>query len=45
MTIQEIEARLAEIRKLIESASAEEIEALSAEVDGLVAQREALKAA
>lgn len=45
MTIQEIEARLAEIRKLIESASAEDIEALSAEVDGLVAQREALKAA
>ena len=45
MTIQEIEARLAEIRKLIESASAEEIESLSAEVDGLVAEREALKAA
>lgn len=44
MTIQEIEARLAAIQKEIESASAEQIETLSAEVDGLVAEREAIKA-
>ena len=45
MTIQEIEARLAEIRTELESASVEQIETLSAEVDGLVTEREALKTA
>lgn len=45
MTIEQIEARLAEIAKLIETASAEEIETLSHEVDGLVAERDALRAA
>lgn len=44
MTIQEIEARLAAIQKEIDSASAEQIKSLSAEVDGLVAEREAIKA-
>lgn len=44
-SIQEIEARLAAIQTEIESASAEQIETLSAEVDGLVAEREAVKAA
>lgn len=45
MTIEQIEARLAEIAKLIETASAEEIETMSHEVDGLVAERDALRAA
>ena len=45
MTIEQIEARLAEISKLIETASTEEIETLSHEVDGLVAERDALRAA
>lgn len=45
MTIEQIEARLAEIAKLIETASTEEIETLSHEVDGLVAERDALRAA
>lgn len=45
MTIEQIEARLAEIRKQIESASAEEIEKLSAEVDTLAEERKKVLAA
>ena len=45
MTIQEIEARLAAIAAAIESASAEQLDALNAEVDSLTAQRDALRAA
>ena len=45
MTIEQIEARLAEIRKQIESASAEEIEKLSAEVDTLTEERKKVLAA
>lgn len=45
MTTEQIEARLAEIRKQIESASAEEIEKLSAEVDTLAEERKKVLAA
>lgn len=45
MTIEQIEKRIAEIRALLETASAEEIEALSAEVDSLIAERDKIKAA
>lgn len=45
MTIEQIEARLAEIRKQIESASAEEIEKLSVEVDTLAEERKKVLAA
>lgn len=45
MTIEQIEARLAEIRKQIESASAEGIEKLSAEVDTLAEERKKVLAA
>lgn len=45
MTIQEIEARLAEIRKSIDNASVEQIDALNAEVDSLIAERDSIKAA
>ena len=45
MTIQEIEARLAAIATEIEGASADQLDALNAEVDSLTAQREALRAA
>ena len=44
-TIQEIEARLSAIATELESASAEQIAALNAEVDSLIAEREALRAA
>lgn len=44
-TIQEIEARLSAIATELESASAEQITALNAEVDSLIAEREALRAA
>lgn len=44
-TIQEIEERLSAIATELESASAEQITALNAEVDSLVAEREALRAA
>lgn len=42
-TIQEIEARLAEIAKELESATAEQLTALNAEADTLIAEREALR--
>lgn len=45
MTIEQIEARLAEIRKAIETANADEIEALSKEVDQLVEERDRIRAA
>lgn len=45
MTIEQIEARLAEIRKAIETANADEIEALSNEVDQLVEERDRIRAA
>lgn len=45
MTIEQIEARFAEIRKQIESASAEKIETLSAEVDTLAEERKKVLAA
>ena len=44
-TIQEIEARLSAIATELESASAEQITALNAEVDSLIAERDALRAA
>ena len=44
-TIQEIEARLAEIAKELESATAEQIASLDAEADALIAERDALRSA
>lgn len=45
MTIEQIEKRLAEIRKAIETANADEIEALSKEIDQLVEERDRIRAA
>lgn len=42
-TIQEIEARLAAIAKELESATAEQLAALNAEADALIAERDALR--